>query len=203
MKVFSQVARYKQVARAHTVAQHMQKWFGRSILAAGAFAAALIAQPAIAQKSVLDSFKHCIDGSATDAESDEVGSVLGKRFYSLQFDASILSDMCIKKIASNIFGAYDEITSLQLVSFFWNETFLGRLHEVSLARPSDLSCDLSCLLGIVRRPLPSIALHDRVARDVGSLATPKNAFLWARTLFVRQRLEPDRISKLLDLAGNS
>jgi hypothetical protein len=64
-----------------TIFQHAQKRFGPSILAALAFAATLIAQPVASQGSALGDFRHCIDGTASDAEAEEVGLTLGRRFY--------------------------------------------------------------------------------------------------------------------------
>jgi hypothetical protein len=176
--------------------------FCRSLLLAGAFVVAAVAQPSAAQDSALGGFERCIYGTASDADAEEVGLTLGRRFPALKFDASIFSDACANKILARTFGAYDEITSLKVVGFFWRDAFLSRLLEVSLSTPGSLSCNLSCLLSRDPMPLPTLSLFQAVIRDLPRLSPPDNIFLPAKALFTAQKIAPERMSELLGSIAN-
>jgi hypothetical protein len=143
-----------------------------------------------------------MQGNATDAESEEVGLTLGRRYFDIFFDAAAFSDACMQRISSKIFAKYDEATSQRLVSFFWNDEFLNRFYEASKARSTSLACDVSCFLALERRPLPSMAMHDLVFRDRDNLRAPNNVFLLARTLISRQSIGPDQLSSLVSAADS-
>ena len=172
-------------------------WIFRSIALAFALVAVALAQPAMAQDAAMASFKRCIDGTADEADAEAVGLTLGRRFAELRFDAGIFSDACADKILPHTFGTYDEVTSLKLVAFFWSDAFLGRLLEMSIAKPAGLSCNLSCLLSLDRRLVPTLSLFAAVMRDRPGLSLPDNLFLPARTLLTGRNIGPERISALL------
>jgi hypothetical protein len=173
------------------------------MLLGAALCIGITARAASPEGEAVRSFKHCIEGSASDREAEQVGLILGQRYYDLFFDPGILSEVCVNKIVPHAFVTYDEPTSLKLVLFFWNDAFLSRLYQVSLSNSEQLSCDLSCLLGLERRLLPSLSLFDELARDAARVPAPKNAFLLARSLFLEQRASPEQISKLLDKIEDS
>ena len=149
--------------------------------------------------TALTSFDHCISGNETASKSEQVGRTLTKRYYNLFFNSSIFSPACAAAIARDTFGNYDELASLQLVSFFWNEAFFNRLYEIS-TNASHPNCALSCLLQIDHRPLPDLSLFDRLIDDIhGSLASDA-PFLLARSL-ANKGIDSDQLGRLLDRSG--
>jgi hypothetical protein len=87
---------------------------------------------------------------------------------------------------------------LQLVRFFWTDAFLSRLLDVSISKPDRLSCNLSCLLSLDWRPVPTLSLFPDVVRDLPRLSLPDNIFLLASALRTAQNVAPERTSTLLD-----
>ncbi len=149
--------------------------------------------------TALTSFDHCISGSQTASEAEQVGQTLTKRYYNLFFDSSIFSTACAAAIARNTFGNYGEAASLQLVSFFWNEAFFNRLYEIS-TNASHPNCALSCLLQIDHRPLPDLSLFDRLIDDIHGSPASVAPFLIARSL-ANKGIDPDQLGRFLDRSG--
>jgi len=172
-------------------------WFGRIAVMLAVILLVVNTHAANPNYAVVQGVKNCVDGTGSDTEAQNVGLALGQRYYDLLFDASIFSEFCTARILSHTFRTYDEATSLKLVTFFWSDAFLGRLREVSLARSAQLSCDLICLLGLVRAPLPSLSLYQQLSRDLNGINSTKKPFLLARSLFVQDELQLDKITELL------
>ena len=148
--------------------------------------------------AVLRSAERCIQGTASDAEAEILGLKLGEQYYDLAFDASILSSACVEIIQRKVFQNYDQATSLNLISFFWRDSFLERLHHASLDSADHLSCDLACLLAQDRRALPSLALFYQLRRDAKRVPHDKIGFLLARALFIKQPVGPRELATLVE-----
>lgn len=135
-----------------------------------------------ASSAVDDAFPKCIDGSIVDADAIKLGQALASHYGHLYFDASIFSNECKTKIAQGLFQKFDEIASLQLVRYFWNDQFLAKLREAS--GQSGRSCNMACLLIIDRRPLPSESMFRALIGDASLLTTNEGRFLLARSLVI-------------------
>ncbi len=124
------------------------------------------------------------------------------RFYDLRFDSGILSANCADQISASTFGYYDANTSMKLVSFLWNATALRRLLNISSTNPDQLTCDITCLLVMDRRPLPDFSLFHDLMRSGSRPSTATTEFLLARALFTKVKTSPGQIAGTFRRQGN-
>ncbi|HSQ19456.1 MAG TPA: hypothetical protein VLR92_03690 [Blastocatellia bacterium] len=146
-------------------------------------------------------FGHCIDGIESAAEAQQVGLLLGQHFYDLRFDSSILSPHCADQIAASTFHVYDASISAKLVKFLWNSAALREFLKASSTASSQLTCDITCLLVMDRRPLPDLSLFHELAQNGSRPPTAKIEFLLARTLFTKETTSSEQISGLIGSVG--
>jgi hypothetical protein len=122
----------------------------------------------------------CINGNIDAEEALDFSSVLISRYNDLLFDASVFSEPCADKISRHLFTKLDEVGSLKLVQYFWTDRFIAALRAApASATPT---CDLSCLLVLDRRALPSNALFIALMKNQRPLAASDGPFLIARSL---------------------
>jgi hypothetical protein len=152
--------------------------------------------------STTSAFERCIDGTASSEDAFEVGKILGERFYDLRFDSSILSTSCVDQINVSLFGKYDDNLSLKLASFFWDTASLRSLLAKSRTA-SHLTCDITCLLAMDRRPLSDFSLfHDLVSGELRH-STASIEFLLARSLITKAGGTPGQIDELIGSVGGN